>query len=145
MRLCFVKAGPSGPTVGSPATVAKVKPPCGGQWCVAVVQAAHGAQRINNTHTVEQWEFSALCLIIDCQARPTVCTPPHRDRGWQPLSNSGGDNNGLMGINSGVGNMMIGVVWRSCAWCSLHNNNNTNKSNRLWHNTRETVVGRSCA
>ena len=39
-------------------------------------------QHTNNTRTVEQqWEFSALSQIIYIQARPTVCTPPHRDRG----------------------------------------------------------------
>ena len=43
-EILFVKARPSGGTDGSPATVAKAKAPCGGQWCVAVVQAAHGAQ-----------------------------------------------------------------------------------------------------
>ena len=37
-----------------------VKPPCGRQWCVVVVQAAPGAQRTSNIHTVE---LSALSLI----------------------------------------------------------------------------------
>ena len=85
MRLCFVKAGPSRPTVCSPAIVIKAKPlvvrttvVCGvWQWCREELRLVHTIQHTNNTHTVEQqWELFTLPLIIDIQARPTVCTPP---------------------------------------------------------------------
>ena len=128
-RLCFVKRRDRRDRRSSPATVVKRKTPSGEnhigvwRWSREELRLVLTIQHTNNTHTVEQqWEFySDLSLIIDIQARPTVCTPPHRDRGRRPLSGSGGDNNGLMGISSGGQHLCGGGVGRSCPWCSLYN------------------------
>ena len=50
------------------------------RWCREELRLVLTTQHTNNTRTVEQWEISALSLIIDIQARPTACTPPRRPR-----------------------------------------------------------------
>ena len=76
-----IKAGPSRPTVCSPAIVIKAKPLSGEnhssgvwRWCREELRLVLTIQHTNNTHTVgKQRGLFALSLIIDIQARPTVC------------------------------------------------------------------------